>query len=447
MSSFHFHLQAWYPITLCSHCKSNSWSVTPTTNSAVITSIHSPFIVRGIESKKATMWLMTWLMFCICVSITTAQAHEPCELEYTCKKDPSCYCEGKNISFFHKWPKKEKIPANVQSLTITGCNKTKLRESKQEFGILKDLIVLNLTDNNIRSFASPGSLHHRDLPSLQELILDKNNLTTFVDSYQVFNGLKELEVLSLRQAFEDSHKIVKNLTKAFSHSSFDSLRELILDNNNFRNIGLDLFRFDGGKRSIVEKISLRNCSLEFIIKNTFEKNLMPELNYLDLSLNQMENVPYTFLQDLDDFGSQLSVNFTDNPFYCDCQLENFRLWLNTTAVNIVDIDSLTCHKADNENITGKAIASLTDSIGCDKHLKPYNVNGQMSLPYTILIVIFGVLGILFIIIMYMRRKEIHTWFFTTGTAIKEVFCSSRAGYSDIGRVQRSEVPSAAPAEV
>ena len=34
----------------------------------------------------------------------------------------------------------------------------------------------------------------------------------------------------------------------------------------------------------------------------------------------------------------------------------------------------------------------------------------------------------------MRREEIGLWIITTATAIKEVFCSSKAGYSDIGRV-------------
>ena len=53
--------------------------------------------------------------------------------------------------------------------------------------------------------------------------------------------------------------------------------------------------------------------------------------------------------------------------------------------------------------------------------------------------------------MYMRREEIGLWIITTATAIKEVFCSSKAGYSDIGRVSsnrtaadRDDMPVKAP---
>ncbi|XP_072018238.1 toll-like receptor 4 [Amphiura filiformis] len=162
------------------------------------------------------------------------------------------------------------------------------------------------------------------------------------DNENCFNGLKELQVLSLRNAFQDSRHIISNLTKAFTHSSFESLQELRLDDNDFGVIGRDLFLFDGGKRSVVERISLRNCSLTYIQKGTFKTELMPELNYIDLSMNRIEEITdeQGFLSALDSFGNQLSINLTGNPFNCNCDLELFRTWLNDTKVHIVDKHSI-----------------------------------------------------------------------------------------------------------
>ena len=387
-----------------------------------------------------------WMLLLLS-GLTVALVGASCDLRFTLPQD-MCECDGKNVTCVEHWPEKDQIPQEVVSLTITGCNKRKLGDSKNEFGKLKDLVKLNLTNNSINVFSSAASFHHRDLPNIMEIILDINNLT--LTRYQVFNGLQNLEMLSLKQAFNNSKKSIGNLTKTFSRSTFSSLREVRLDNNDFTLLGTGMFTFDGGKGSIVETISLRNCSLVTIQGQTFMKKYNPQLKFIDLSMNEitMLNDGEGLLKDFDNYGSQLTINLTGNHFHCNCYLEQFRTWLNTTSVKIVDKDALACATSENKNLTGRPIISLTNELSCINDLNKLNVDNQMKLPYIILSVIFGIIGILFVIVMYMRRSEIQTWFFTTGIAIKEIFCSGRTGYSDIGRVQRSEVPAdMPPAEV
>lgn len=364
-----------------------------------------------------------------------------------------CVCNDRNVTCTEVWPNKDHIPQGVVSLTITGCSGPRtLGTSNDTFGELKQLEVLNLTSNTIIGFKSASSFHHRQLPVLRELILDGNNLT--MTHHQVFNGLSNLEVLSLKNAFNNSRKVFSDLNITFTRSSFQSLRELYLDDNNFGLLGKGLFLFDGGKESIVQKISLRNCSLIALTDGIFQKKFTPELSVIDLSENKImyidNEVHSEVLADFDAFGRQLTLDLTNNTFSCDCDLEPFRTWLNQTSVNLVEKQSLTCDTARNSTFVGDSIVSLnSNNLECEYF--PIIETNQMKLPYIILSIIFGVIGLLFLIIMYMRREEIGLWIITTATAIKEVFCSSKAGYSDIGRVSsnrtaadRDDMPVKAP---
>lgn len=72
----------------------------------------------------------------------------------------------------------------------------------------------------------------------------------------------------------------------------------------------------------VERILLPENRITFIGENAFSKRFMPKLKYIDLKQNLLRVVPSHFVEQFP--FAAINVNLNENPWYCNCQLENIR---------------------------------------------------------------------------------------------------------------------------
>ncbi|KAM9354895.1 toll-like receptor 5 [Pholidichthys leucotaenia] len=234
----------------------------------------------------------------------------------------------------------------------------------EAFSGLKTLQVLNLTSNALRHLNSPASL-----PSLEFLYLDHNKLTS-VDKIDVL-GINTISVdvgNNKLTNMEDVYTILTNLKY---------LRKLSYGGNAILWCSVDRGITIPHNNSL-EVLDLHDSSLQIIWVQGMCLHLFDHLKnllWLDLSFNSLMTLPHaifnrlsslvvldlssnalTFLE-TDVFPATLKIldlskNFLSSPdpktfqsltflsleanrFYCDCHLESFINWVNTTNITFL----------------------------------------------------------------------------------------------------------------
>ncbi|XP_067651138.1 carboxypeptidase N subunit 2-like isoform X2 [Haliotis asinina] len=229
---------------------------------------------------------------------------------------------------------------NLQHLSLRHC--LLINIASDMFSIVRSIRVLNLGQNQIQEL--PASEELRNLPSLQHLHLDSNQITTLTDSQ--FSGIT-LDTLQLSR--NQISKITTETFKYFNARVIDlSYNMLVEIQNNFLrptapqlellNMAgnplrtLPRFAFEGLYR--LKSLNLSNCHLERIEKNQFDN--LQNLNELDISLNKLKNIPgevFTSLQ------KDVLLHLHKNSWHCDCYVKPLKLWLESHGS-----DLRTCHR-------------------------------------------------------------------------------------------------------
>ncbi|VDK61161.1 unnamed protein product, partial [Onchocerca ochengi] len=192
--------------------------------------------------------------------------------------------------------------------------------------LLKELRI----NNNQISYIAPAAF--MNVPLLEHLYL-RNNLISSIETERLFQVLKNLEVLDL----SENMLAKSNQITSMSRNSFDSLDELVVLNlaNNAIN-KIERVMLDGMRN--LQQLNLRNNSLSVLENLTFtsvsqittldlghnnihkiEKNVfMPLKNifWLDLSSNLIKTI------EKDTFREKIAnILLNDNPLHCDEKLD------------------------------------------------------------------------------------------------------------------------------
>ena len=127
-----------------------------------------------------------------------------------------------------------------------------------------------------------------------------------------FGGLLLLIELDL------SRNSIKNVTsKTFKDNL--KLRILSLSHNNLRRLENGLFY----NLTHLQKVSLDNNAIEFIADSAF--HVLPALQNLNLAGNKLTVLGPDFLKkSATNFPKLISLNLEENPWVCDCHLQEFR---------------------------------------------------------------------------------------------------------------------------
>ncbi|XP_062996172.1 trophoblast glycoprotein-like [Elgaria multicarinata webbii] len=281
------------------------------------------------------------------------------------------------------------IPGYTRNLFITGNRIA--RVGSRDLQGLPNLVTLSLANNRINTVESQA---FSALQSLRYLDLSHNRLATIHPN--AFNARNNsIQELNLSHTLHNSSAI-QPVAAALAHGGFQSLSRLELTSN-------EIVYLPTGMLSSLPKLEyldLRNNSLVDIKNSTFAGL---DLKYLDLTMNAFKTLRRGGLSGL---GRQahLRLFLKDNPFICNCDIEDLVSWLNQSW-QVVDLEKLTCaFPWDLKN------ASLVDLAGADLECHSTQLGeNALQTSYAALCVVLGVIGVIFLFVLYLNRKGIKTW--------------------------------------
>ncbi|RNA14781.1 slit -like protein [Brachionus plicatilis] len=204
---------------------------------------------------------------------------------------------------------------------------------------------LNLSNNKITSINKNA---FENLPSLNELILDKNsiNFNNQTEMEFLVKISQSLELLSLSQnLIQDS---IHNLNSMGSKLNLFSLKYLNLDQNYLTEFKSDIFCH-------VPSLVGLNLEANNLSRIDLKTNCVNSLDFLNLKSNRFHKIDKNLLSKFKNqkkLRPKFEVYLSDNPFKCDCNLYEFFKYLKEelgVAQNfrvIKDAQNLRCDHED-----------------------------------------------------------------------------------------------------
>lgn len=262
-----------------------------------------------------------------------------------------------------------------------------------KFSEYPKLEVVDLSNNNIREIK--GKAFHK-VYSVKRLILNHNDLYIVDEKHhpRMFSNFENLEELHLTNAFTervDSRWYLTNLEVIFLDSNLDKLIKLHLEQNeiwSFRdpNIFCQLPK--------VEHLYLGDNRLNDITLNI---SCMERLTYLDLEYNSIRTLDNSSLQHLESLPnhrvSSFSVNLLGNPFKCDCDIQDFYRWLQTTNIKVINASDYRCFDGRPKNNRNKRVLDLT-TLQCPVKTQPHHQTTSVVLTVLVVIMCFLLVAVI-----------------------------------------------------
>ncbi|KAM9851838.1 trophoblast glycoprotein [Aulostomus maculatus] len=290
------------------------------------------------------------------------------------------------------------LPPNTKFLFVTGNNISRI--SVDSFPTRLELLTdLYLSGNELEAV---DEMVFDNLPNLVRLDLSNNNIQTFSE-----------------QAFPDDNKLqVLNLSRCFhNHSTIDVLLSVLRNGNLLQLTALDLSNNDlvllpeGSFASLpsLVSLSLQNSSIISILNGTLK---VPPLRDLDLRDNSLS---YFLPVSLAEFSLKpnLHILLAANPWRCDCFIEDTLLWLKNSSSQVADVQNLTC--ADPERMRRLPLLQVEQSqLKCSGGME-----GVLETSYVFLGLVLALIGVIFLLVLYLNRKGIKRWMYNIRDACRD----------------------------
>ncbi|XP_051920760.1 trophoblast glycoprotein b [Hippocampus zosterae] len=289
------------------------------------------------------------------------------------------------------------IPVNSKLLAITGNNISSINEDSFP-SHLELLTDLDLSDNEME--AVEETVFH-NMPNLERLDLSNNKIQTF--SENAFPDDNKLQVLNLSRSFHN-HSSVKGILNILENGNLLQLAVMDLSNNDLVLLPDDLF----ASLSNLVKLNLQNSSIISIPDGILT---LPQLQDLDLRHNRLRNVPSTSLIEFN-LKSDVHIRLVGNPWRCDCSIDDLLVWLNNST-QVTDMKNLTC--ADPERLRGQPLLQVEQSqLKCSG-----NMEGVLETSYVFLGLVLALIGVIFLLVLYLNRKGIKRWMYNIRDACRD----------------------------
>lgn len=165
----------------------------------------------------------------------------------------------------------------------------------------------------------------------------------------------------------------------------------------------------------LQQLFLSNNSLVAVYSGTFSG--MNYLEMLDLTHNTFSTFGTDALVELDKLGD-IRILLGNNPYTCSCEINEFVAWLNKSRAK-VDVDAVRC--ASPGALTDARLRRLSiQDIGCVVPVLAEVADLTLQTSYVFLGLVLGLVGMVFLFVLYLNRKGMKKWINDMRDACRDV---------------------------
>ncbi|XP_063054356.1 trophoblast glycoprotein b isoform X2 [Engraulis encrasicolus] len=346
--------------------------------------------VKGNQPNLCLWRVYVMVVFLSVVGLSSASA---CPSKCVCQ-NTSVLCENMDLTAIP-----QPLPEDIETLIVTGNNITRLTTDSFPKR-LAQLTEVHLTGNHIEEIES-GVFYN--VPNLSLLDLSDNRIRSV--SGEAFAADNTLLSLNLSKSLY-SYSYTGELTRLFNNST-PKLSKLDLSNNKM--VFLPDSMFTG--LPDLAFLDLRNNSIVSVSSETFRNPLLGVLDLRDNALREMSNGT---LFDFSANPTLTDIRITDNPWLCDCNIIDMQDWLRKSH-QVLDKQSITCDGPD--YLKGRLLLQVEPSqLSCN-----YNgeLEGVLETSYVFLGMVLALIGVIFLLVLYLNRKGIKRWMYNIRDACRD----------------------------
>ncbi|KAM9723051.1 trophoblast glycoprotein-like [Menidia menidia] len=296
------------------------------------------------------------------------------------------------------------IPGYTRTVIITGNNIHQIGpDSFTELGNVTNIIFSNnrITELASRTFSSLLNLRFLDLSGNQLALVHPEALS--------IPG-SPLQELNLSSSLHNATALT-DLTTALRWGGLWGLLRLDLSGNRLALLPPGMFSHVPS----LQQLLLHNNSLMAIYGGTFSG--LDRLEMLDLRHNGFQTFGADALQELRRLGGA-RVRLGGNPYACSCEIHDFVAWLNQSQAQ-VDVDALRC--ASPAGLNGLSLRGLTvQAVGCVAPSLAEVTDLTLQTSYVFLGLVLGLVGMVFLLVLYLNRNGMKRWITDTRDACRDV---------------------------
>ncbi|XP_029308364.1 LOW QUALITY PROTEIN: trophoblast glycoprotein-like [Cottoperca gobio] len=298
----------------------------------------------------------------------------------------------------------QSIPGSAKTVIITGNNIHKV--GPDSFTELENVSNIILSNNRITEMMSHS---FSSLINLRFLDLSENQLTLIHPEALSIPG-SPLQELNLSRSLHNFIALT-DLTTALRWGGLGGLLRLDLSGNHLALLPPGMF----SHLPNLQQLFLTNNSLMAVYSGTFSG--MDHLELLDLTHNAFTTFTADALQELENLGN-IRILLGDNPFTCSCEISQFVAWLNESRAQ-VDVDAVRC--ASPGGLSGTRLRGLgVHATGCVVPVQAEVADLSLQTSYVLLGLVLGLVGMVFLFVLYLNRKGMTTWIIEMRDACRDV---------------------------
>uniref|UniRef100_A0A3Q2VXS8 Trophoblast glycoprotein n=1 Tax=Haplochromis burtoni TaxID=8153 RepID=A0A3Q2VXS8_HAPBU len=338
---------------------------------------------RGRLRKSGVMFLL--FLFAIVPS------GHGCPEECLCSSQ-TVKCQNKDLDKIPHF-----IPNNTKILFVSGNSISRI--SGDSFPTRLELLTdLHLSGNELEYV---DTMAFNNLPNLVWLDLSNNTLQHFSES--AFPSDNKLQHLNLSRSLHN-HSTTDELLNFLRSRNLVQLTVLDLSNNDLVILPSDIFT---GLSSLVS-LSLQNSSIINIHNGTLR---VPPLRDLDLRNNSLKDLSSIMMAEFS-LKPDLRIQLAGNPWHCNCFIEDTLMWLKNST-QVVDVQNLTC--TNPKDLRRQPLLQLEKyELKCSMEMK-----GVLGTSYVFLGLVLALIGVIFLLVLYLNRKGIKRWMYNIRDACRD----------------------------
>ncbi|XP_031596169.1 trophoblast glycoprotein b [Oreochromis aureus] len=289
------------------------------------------------------------------------------------------------------------IPNNTKILFVSGNSISRI--SGDSFPTRLELLTdLHLSGNELEYV---DTMAFNNLPNLVRLDLSNNTLQNFNES--AFPNDTKLQHLNLSRSLHN-HSTTDELLNFLRSGNLVNLTVLDLSNNDLVILPSDIFTH----LSSLVSLSLQNTSIINIHNGTLK---VPPLRELDLRNNSLKHLSSKMMAEFS-LKPDLRIQLAGNPWLCNCFIEDTLMWLKNST-QVVDVQNLTC--TNPKDLRHQPLLQLEKyELKCSMEMK-----GVLGTSYVFLGLVLALIGVIFLLVLYLNRKGIKRWMYNIRDACRD----------------------------